>query len=185
MKKKEWLLLLLLIVVVIFSSCKEVEQDNSKEDGPVTEIIAQAQSVEIEVPAEKELTIYYSNNSADGLETETILVKEITPESIIAGLAVRNIVSMDTKVNNFEQTKEDGNTILLLDMSKAFGEYLRTMGTSGETIILSALSNTFLDAYEADGVKLTVGGKTLETGHAIYDKPITYMEKNMGKTDAD
>ncbi|MFT3986017.1 MAG: hypothetical protein QM697_19135, partial [Lachnospiraceae bacterium] len=47
----------------------------------------------------QELVIYYSNSKADGLETETVLVEEVTPDAIIGYLAGHNIVSIDTRVN--------------------------------------------------------------------------------------
>ncbi len=125
----------------------------------------------------QELVIYYSNSKADGLETETVLVEEVTPDAIIGYLAGHNIVSIDTRVNGFEAEEESG--LLQLDLSKAFGEYLKTMGSSGEAVIMAALTDTFLQAYEAESIRITVEGETIETGHAVYDEPLTFTESRL------
>ncbi|WP_342756404.1 GerMN domain-containing protein [Kineothrix sedimenti] len=125
----------------------------------------------------QELVIYYSNSKADGLETETVLVEEVTPDAIIGYLAGHNIVSIDTRVNGFEAEEESG--LLQLDLSKAFGEYLKTMGSSGEAVIMAALTDTFLQAYEAESIRITVEGETIETGHAVYDEPLTFTESKL------
>lgn len=127
---------------------------------------------------EKELIIYYSNRNADGLETETIPVADITPEVIISNLAKHNIVSIDTRVNECHVSKMEGQdkTVITLDMSKAFGEYIKTMGSSGETVIIAALTDTFLEAFQADSLRLSVEGAVLETGHGIYAEELTYWD---------
>lgn len=122
----------------------------------------------------QELVIYYSNSKADGLESETVLVEDVTANVIIGYLAGHNIVSIDTNVNDFRVEAE--NSLIYLDLSKAFGEYLKTMGSSGEAVIMAALTDTFLQAYEAEALQITVEGKTIETGHAVYDEPLTFAE---------
>lgn len=139
--------------------------------------------VSMDMPAaeEKEVTIYFSNSNADGLEKETITVEEITPEIIITNLAKHNIVSIDTKIKEFDIGKDEeaDRDVITLDMSKAFGEYIKTMGSSGENVIIAALTNTFLDAFEADALKLTVEGEVLETGHGIYEEELTYTNVDL------
>ncbi len=39
---------------------------------------------------------------------------------------------------------------------------------------MAALADTFLEATGAQSLRLTVEGKDLETGHAIYDFPLTF-----------
>ena len=116
-----------------------------------------------------QVKIYYSNEMADGLEVTTVEMENITPELLISNLATYNIVPKDTRVNRSETVTEQEFTILLLDLSAEFGNYVSTMGTSGEYVIMGALTNTFLDAYGADRLRLTVEGNVLETGHSVYD----------------
>ncbi len=159
-----------------------IEGEDAIRDEIPEEEVAETQSIqkpeeELVVKEEmEELTVYFSNKRADGLETEVISVEKITPETIIDHLAIHNIVSIDTKVNEFEETAEEGRNLLKLDLSKAFGEYLKTMGTSGEIMIMAALTDTFLQAYEADALQLTVEGAVIETGHEIYEEPLTFTD---------
>ena len=68
--------------------------------------------------------------------------------------------------------------VLTLDMNRAFGDYLRSMGTSGELLTVSAVVNTALSLIDgAESVLLTVEGQTLETGHEIYTDPISFYEE--------
>ena len=169
MKGRRWITLVMFLASVVFSACS-----SSENSGETVSEVMQAEANEA-----KELVIYFSNSKADGLETETILVEEVTPDIIVGYLAVHNIVSMDTKVNEFQITEEDGKSVLHLDLSEAFGEYLETMGSGGENVIMTALTDTFLQAYEADALQITVEGKTIETCHAIYDEPLTFGEVSL------
>ena len=42
----------------------------------------------------------------------------------------------------------------MLDLSEAFGAYASSMGTDGEYVVIAALTDTFLDAYQADSLRL-------------------------------
>ena len=70
------------------------------------------------------------------------------------------------------ETAKDGTVTdkrLTLNLSEDFGTWLSSMGTSGETMVMGSLVNTFLDAYDASAIKVTVDGAVLETGHQVYD----------------
>lgn len=192
MKKKKWMIPVMLLVLVVFAACDRRESANSggmvpvmaagemREFLPETEAVeadaAESKKAEAEMLVKEEIVIYYSNQKADGLETETVEVEKITPEAVINSLARHHIVSIDTKVNGFEIIEESGRDILTLDLSKAFAGYLKTMGSSGETVVIAALTNTFLDAYQADAMVLTVNGNILETGHAVYDGELIFYD---------
>lgn len=127
------------------------------------------QEMEQEVAEAVNVTIYYGNPQADGFVTKEMQLESLTPEALMGELAKTNTVSADTKVLNF--SKDEGT--LYLDLSKEFSQYVNMMGTSGEYIVMGGIVNTFLDAYEAEEIMITNEGMTLETGHAIYDKPLT------------
>lgn len=197
MRKRKWVTFLMLLALFVCAACNgsdvpeetegiPTESETVSKDEGTAEPMQESHTEEDKPSAEeKELVIYYSNKNADGLETEMIAVPDITPEVIISNLAKHNIVSIDTKVNEFAVNKEEerGRTIIVLDMSKAFGEYIRTMGSSGESVIIAALTDTFLTAYEADALKLSVEGSVLETGHRIYEEELTYMDINLNEAD--
>ncbi len=189
MKKKKWLAAAMMLVLVFFAACDipdeaiAVTSDMEEMEAQifVPEIMGgQAEEAEADyIHAEPvEIVVYYSNGRADGLEKEVLEVNGMTPEEIIQILSRHNIVSIDTKVLGFTEREADGQgkRVLELDLSKAFGEYLRTMGADGEEVILAALTNTFLENYRADGLLLTVDGGRLETGHGIYTEELVYKK---------
>ena len=86
----------------------------------------------------EEVTIYYGNGASSELNTEVTEIEQLTAENLIAVLAKHNIVSLDTKVNAFEEQETDGEKMIYLDLSKAFREYLKTMTQEGESIIIAS-----------------------------------------------
>ena len=120
----------------------------------------------------EQAVIYYGDGGSLALKDELVEVEELTPEALIDALARHNIVSLDTKVLSFEQRQEEGRTVLCLDLSKAFGEYLRTMSKEAECIIVSAVVDTFLGNYTGDVVYITVGGEMVVTSKHEYTEPI-------------
>ena len=77
-------------------------------------------------------------------------------------------------VNTMEVISESGKTTLKADFNEALRQSILPMGTSGEYVILGSVVNTFLTAYDADAITLTVDGEVLETGHSVYDQPLTF-----------
>ena len=147
----------------------------AKEDGTETADtdVSSGQAQTENLNGNRKLHIYYSNEMADGLEVTLVDADAVTPELLLSNLAKYNIVTPDTKVRSFETEKEGEETVAILDLSREFGNYVSTMGTSGEYVILAALTDTFLDAYQADRLRLFVEGNCLETGHALYDWDFT------------
>lgn len=187
--KKRWMMLLVTLICAmsVLMACSQSDtttkpiETAEKESSEMAEKAEETESSESLEAAETEaaetetagvgVTIFYSNDMADGLEKEQLMMESLTAENLIKALGSHNIVSIDTKVKSFEVLK-DGK--LSLDLNRPFGEYLMTMGTSGEYIILASLTNTFLENYKAEQIAITVEGKAIETGHNEYDEPFTY-----------
>lgn len=170
--KKKIVLWMTLMIAVAVTGCT---QDTTTVAVPETPVQA-----EQETPAEEQNTepvsvvIYYGNMQADGFDQKEVEIDSLTAENILEQLAKVNVVSIDTEVNSFEQ---DGKS-LKLDLSKGFSQYINMMGTSGEYIVIGGMVNTFLSAYEAEDILITVNGEVLETGHAVYENPLTFFENN-------
>lgn len=120
-----------------------------------------------------EAVIYYGKAGTLTLDKETMGVTAVTPEELLDKLAGHNIVSLDTKILSFEEADKDGASVLYLDLSKAAEEYLRTMSKEAECIIISAIADTFLDNFGADGIYITVEGEPLTTSNSQYEQMIT------------
>lgn len=141
---------------------------SAEEEGQASEEEEQTE----ETKEQKEVTIYYGNGASDMLSSEKAAMEQVTAEKLIEALLKHNIVSLGTKVNSFEEEETDGVKTLKLDLSKTFRDYLKTMTREGEKIIISSVAATFLEAYGAEEIVITVDGKALETEHASYEEPI-------------
>ena len=65
---------------------------------------------------------------------------------------------------------------ITLDFNEAFAQRIRSTGTAGEYILMGSLVNTYLDAFNAATVTVTVEGGVWESGHVIYDMPMGRFE---------
>lgn len=137
-------------------------QTSEEEDGQAEE----------DMVKQTEVTIFYGNGASNMLSSELTTMEQVTAENLIDALLKHNIVSLGTKVNSFEEEETDGVKKLRLDLSKTFREYLKTMTKEGERIIMSSVAATFLEAYSAEEIIITVDGKVLETEHTTYEEPI-------------
>ncbi len=157
------------VAAVMAVLLSEQEQPQGVEEQVEEQAEDQADKKEQErVPAENEAVIFYGNAGSYDLNREIVPIGEKTAEELVDALARHNIMSLDTKVLSFEEKEAAGERILHLDLSKAAGEYLKTMSREAECIILASVVNTFLENYEADGVFIAVNGKPLTTKNAEY-----------------
>lgn len=148
----------------------QIENDGTKrtEEEEIQPKDAQWQEEDADAKSEQAV-IYYGKGDFTELLQETIQVDAIEPDELIDALARHNIVPLlDTKVLSFEIQEEDGARAIYLDLSKAFGEYLRTMSKEAECIIVASVTNTFLENYGADALYLTVEGEAVITMNAEY-----------------
>ena len=131
--------------------------------------------VRTEAPTQPEtlpLGVYRPNENADGVVRIEVQVEEVS-EAVIAQMLVSlDVLSVGTEVNSLVQ---DGGQ-LTADFNAAFRTRLNSYGTAGEIVMLQSVVNTFLEAYGAESILLTVDGETLESGHAVYDSPLTFVE---------
>ena len=143
----------------------EEEQGEAQEEMPEEPEMPE----ETQSQPQMEAVICYGRDLHTDLTQETIQVSELTPEALLGALARHNIVPLlDTRVLSMEEKEQDGKKVLYLDLSGAFGEYMKTMSRDAECIIVASVVNTFLANYDVDAVYLTVEGKTLETSNAVY-----------------
>ncbi len=180
MKKKIVLWMTFMIAVTAAGCGKEQAPAATVESVQVEENGQEAETEEPEKAVPVNAVIYYGNIRADGFDQKEVELSELSPENLIDELAKVNVVSIDTEVNSFDQ---DGKS-LKLDLSKGFSQYVNMMGTSGEYIVMGGLVNTFLTAYESEEILITVEGKTLETGHTLYDKPLNFFEADAAEEES-
>lgn len=153
------------------------EQEGIKEELTVRQNISEEETQQPEV----EVAIYYGNGASEKLNMEMSSMEQVTAENLIDALVRHNIVSLGTKVNSFEEREENGVKTLHLDLSKTFHEYLKTMTKEGENVILSSMAATFLSAYNAENMVITIDGSVLETENAVYEEPLQCRPEHMLK----
>lgn len=136
---------------------------------------ASASSVATTQPLEI-LTVYIPNNNADAFIKTEVEVPEITKEVVVAQLINAGVLSDGTMVAALEF--DAGAKLLKADFNEPFRRLLQTMGTAGEYMIMGSVVNTFLSAFDADFISITVDGDILETGHSVYDQPLSLYPDN-------
>ena len=96
---------------------------------------------------------------------------DIDASGILYALQTAKVLPREVELLSCET---DSEGVIHLDLNRTFREYISRMGTSGEALTMAALADTFLEATGAQSLRLTVEGKDLETGHAIYDFPLSF-----------
>ena len=138
---------------------------------------SQADKAETENNTAISITVYFANEAADGFDMQTIELDQLSPESILKLLSEKNMVSKDTVANSIEVVEEEDDTKLLLDLSKTYENFLVEQGTGKEAVLVGSLVNTFLMAYEADRITITIDGQLLNTGNFDYNNPLALYNK--------
>ena len=116
----------------------------------------------------KKITVYYMNANVDGFLTETVEVPEITADSLVEQLIIKSILTPEVKALSCKESTVDGVKSLDLDFSSTLDTFMNNVGSSAEYYVVGSICNTFLEAYNAEKIKITVEGAKFETGHAEY-----------------
>ena len=137
-----------------------------------SEPINQTEASDQAQPAAVTLAVYSSNENADGLVRSEVQVEQINETVIVEQLIEKDVLPQDAAVNSLAQNEKQ----LAIDFNTAFQTHLLSLGTSGESLLIQSVVNTFLEAYGAESALLTVNGAVLESGHVVYDFPLTFTE---------
>ena len=123
------------------------------------------------------LTVFTPNENADGFVKTDIAVPAITDAVIVQQLVNSGVLSEKTSVTTVMKVSTDtGKATLEADFNDALRQSLLAMGTAGEYVLMGSVVNTFLTAYQADAIMITVEGEVLETGHTVYDQPLEFYQ---------
>lgn len=117
-------------------------------------------------------TFYTPDDTLDGFVEHTATIDILHPDGVLLFLIACDVVDENTTVNS--AVKE--GTQLNLDLSHHFYDQLVTMGTTGEKMLIGCVVNTFLSAYDCETVMLTVDGQVMDSGHVVYDFPLSFFE---------
>lgn len=124
-----------------------------------------------------QIQLYYADAQCDFLQTRTVELNELSPQTLLQVLQADGMLDKGVKMQNWLATDRDDpyrDTVLTLDLSKAFQDQLSANAATEHTI-LASLVNTFLDAYHATEITLTVDGKPLKAKTVQTSEPFSYM----------
>mgnify|MGYP000400934428 CR=1 FL=1 len=162
------------------TEAKENPDETAKKD---TEKDADKNSADTQEPEEEntpvqagQAFIYVPDDNAEGWNVNQVEIAQVTADALIGQLVGAGVLTDSITVQNFEETEEEGQYVLKLDLSSNFKDSVRSMGTAGEILTIGAVVNSFLDTFQAEAIQITVDGGTLETGHEVYEGYMTHMD---------
>lgn len=102
------------------------------------------------------ISVYSQNDDGTGLNQAMDAVSELTAQALVDKLIEYGVLEEGTKALSFDVADGIGT----LDLSQT-----PASGTTGETLMLVSIGNTFIENYELDKLKLLVNGKNYSSGH--------------------
>lgn len=168
--KKKILAILFLMFLLGMTACSEEKkpiENEQQEMQKEPEVKPEEETSDTEEQKQEpvDVTIYKVDGDTGEIVMESKELEALTEKGVWALLKEVGMMEEETEVLSLKKS----GTRLELDLNKAFGDQLRSYGTSGEQEILTCVVNTFLDAYECNEIKITEEGKTLLSGHAEYE----------------
>lgn len=161
----------------------EMENDNDKTE---TEETARDDKNENDTPEgevdneEKEeqqgwdITVYYVDEQTAEIVGKSVKVYD--EYDIWEALKTNGILTDKCELLAFNL--DEANKKIDIDFNSSTGDRIRSMGTTGETEILGCIINTYLEAYQCEGIRLTEEGNVVETSHGAdtngYSEKITF-----------
>lgn len=115
------------------------------------------------------MSVCYPNDNADGF-----LWKDVDgTDGLVPILAELGAIPEGSELVAFSADDEGG---AVLDMNDAFLAGITTTGSAGEYMMMGSLVNTYLKNYDLETITVTANGAVIETGHMIYDAPMSVFE---------
>ncbi len=180
---KKTMLCALALCLLLLSACgtQTATEEPATTADTATEVVTPAESVE-EVPVEEsapmetlvDVVLYLPNENVDGFDQTTVQLP-LEATQIVAALVEAEALPEGSDVLRMIVNGDHMD----LDMTQAYGDAVCSTGTAGELMLTGSLVNTFITAYGVTEITLTIEGQIMESGHAIYDYPLEFMEDNL------
>ena len=124
MKKSRVALVMLVIGIMIVGCQQKTNQDSL--------IKTEQKNNSKENSEGMSITIYFENENADGFDTKNVKVEKLTAENLIEQLRKKGVLAEEVQINSFEETEDEGEKALKIDLNKEYLKELQSMGSSGE-----------------------------------------------------
>lgn len=153
------------------------EKQNEQQEGS-QEVGGQEQENTDDVQSSSSIVIkvYYPDEESGEMTSVEVEIENLDARLIWQQLQKVGVINAGPDVLGIETNVSEG--IITLDLNEAFGNQLRSMGTTGEKDLLNSIVYTYLDAYQCQKIKLTENGGVLVSGHKEYGN---YLEKEKGE----
>lgn len=144
------------------SDIGDQEENSVKEENTPEKEGTESETVKpTEEEQAREITVYYID-----METAEVVGKQVSVQNefdIWEELQKSGTLTEECKLNSM--VIDDAAKTIDLDFNRGTGDWIRSMGTNGEVQITGCIINTYLQAYQCEGIKLLEEGKPLETSH--------------------
>lgn len=107
------------------------------------------------------VTLYYVDDQTAEVTGKSVEIRD--EYDIWTALKESGLLTGDCELLSLSVNEEEKK--MDLDFNSATGDWIRSMGTTGETQIVGCIINTYLEAYGCDGIRLTEEGQALQTSH--------------------
>ncbi len=162
-------ILMILLCCLLLTACGQ--QENAPTDKSTEPSVTDTSTQALTEANLQSFILYRGDENAENFLSQEVQVPEINETVITEHLISAGVLPEGTAVDQFELE----GTQLNIDLNDTFLDHLYTMGTAGERILVGSVVNTFLSAYDAETVFLTVNGEIIESGHVIYDFPLEFF----------
>lgn len=176
--------IIVLIMILVLTGCANQEdtlETNLAENQSTTQeeneeiqeeqVSEEEQEQEAYINEVVEVSIYIVDPDTGEIVQKQVESSHVDEQFLWGALQEANILSQEATLLSMVLTEEG----IVLDVDANFGEYIRSMGTAGETEILRCVVWTYIDVFGVDKVKITEEGNILETGHQEMTE---YMKKD-------
>lgn len=160
------LLILLMMLMLGLTACDASKEEIIEREDEVGSAEEEKEDV---IQNKVDVLVYFPDATYENVISETVECEEVTEQVLVKLLIEKEVLTSKCKVNSL---KQEGTT-LEIDVNDGFGDLLRSMGTSGEAMMMKSFVNTFLDAYQCEQVMITENGEILCSGHAEYTEYLT------------
>lgn len=112
--------------------------------------------------------IFHSDGEEKNICVNTAFTEKVTPEVLLLNLAYYGMFPDTMTAESFRQEEKGNELYLTLNLPGDFRDFLSAQEGDKEALVVGSLVNTFLDAYQAEAIKITAGEEALETDSNAY-----------------
>ena len=120
---------------------------------------------------EKISLVLYAGNSSGSFVVSQMLVEEVNENVIVDFLSSMSVLNEDVKANSIIH---EGET-LIIDFNEALKNQLMASDAETEALITTSIVNSFIDAYDAKEVYITINGEKFKTNNYNYEYSFEFI----------